>query len=97
MSVVKCCGARWDSRIKKCPQCGELFKNKTTEKCPECGGDGYKVVLLTRPAHHPACDGSCRNCPVPEQYEAQEPCEVCQTTGKIPVKPTKEIWINEKV
>ena len=30
--VVKCCGARWDKRIKNCPRCGKAFSAKATDK-----------------------------------------------------------------
>lgn len=47
--------------------------------CPDCGGQGW--VGGTGMAHHPSCDGSCRNCPIPVQ--TQEPCETCGGSGQI--------------
>ena len=48
-------------------------------KCPKCDGAGWYPDIA--PAHAPGCDGSCRNCPVPEQI--QTPCPYCKGTGMI--------------
>lgn len=45
------------------------------DRCVECNGDGWVVV----PVHDMACDGNCRNCPVPDQ----QTCTVCLGMGSI--------------
>lgn len=47
--------------------------------CPDCGGLGW--VEGTGMAHHPSCDGSCRNCPIPVQ--TQETCAMCGGSGQV--------------
>ena len=47
--------------------------------CPDCGGQGWVEGIGM--AHHPSCDGSCRNCPVPVQ--TQEPCDTCGGSGQV--------------
>jgi DnaJ-class molecular chaperone len=51
--------------------------------CPNCGGSGGIAVSVTRMAHHPYCDGSCRLCPVQEQDWELEPCQMCEGRGKL--------------
>lgn len=53
------------------------------EPCAECGGQGYTV----RAVHHPACQGGCEQCPVPEQERCwcqQPPPEPSQAAQERP-------------
>jgi len=54
--------------------------------CPDCGGSGW--VEGTGMAHHPSCNGSCRNCPIPVQ--TQEPCGMCGGTGQVKSNASNE-------
>lgn len=56
-----------------------LVRSDALLNCPDCGGLGW--VEGTGMAHHPACDGSCRNCPIPVQ--TQEPCDTCGGSGQV--------------
>jgi hypothetical protein len=42
--------------------------------CPECGGQGWTVG--TGSEHHPSCDGSCEECPVPVPVQVECPCAI---------------------
>ena len=47
--------------------------------CPHCDGKGWYEITVSGHAH--GCDGTCKNCPVPEQGQVQ--CGACEGTGMV--------------
>lgn len=45
---------------------------KLRSRCSKCDGTGTVVV----PGHSADCDGTCKNCPIPEE----QPCDACTGT-----------------
>ena len=48
------------------------------DKCSLCKGDGWSIE--SEPAHDPACNGECYNCPI--EVPSQVVCVRCQGSGK---------------